>query len=52
MRNVIVHSVVPLDLAGEVYIAGDDHIFALGILPDVPSVSLSFLGQGFTILMR
>ena len=50
MRNVIVHSVVPLDLPGELYIAGEDHFFTLGILSDVPSVSLSFLGHKFTVL--
>ena len=40
MHNLIVHSVVSLDLTGELHIAGEDHIFTLGILSDVPSVSI------------
>lgn len=46
VHNLIVHSVVPLDLTGELYIAGEDPFFTLGILSDVPSVSLSYLDKG------
>ena len=49
MHHVIVHSVVSLDLPGELHIAGEDLLFTLGILSDVPSVLLSFLGHGFTV---
>ena len=34
MRKAIAHSVVPLDVAGEVYIAGEDHLFKPGSLLD------------------
>ena len=49
MHNVIVHSVVSLDLTGELHIAGEDPFFTLGILSDVPSVLLSFLGQSLAV---
>ena len=42
MRMVIADPTVSLDLTGGLYIAGEDHFFPLGILSDVPSVSLSF----------
>ena len=40
MRMVIANPTVPLDLPGELYIAGEDPFFTLGILSDVPSVSI------------
>ena len=50
MRMVIADPTVSLDLTGGLYIAGEDHFFPLGILSDVSSVSLSFLGHKFTVL--
>ena len=50
VRMVIADPTVSLDLTSELYIAGEDHFFTLGILSDVPSVSLSFLGHKFTVL--
>ena len=52
MRNIIVHSVVPLDLTGGLYIAGEDHFFTLGIFVGRPERVIVVLGQRFTILMR
>ena len=52
MRMVIADPTVPLDVAGEVYIAGEDHFFKPGSLSDKTAAPLSFLGQGFTALMR
>ena len=50
MRKAIAHSVVSLDVAGEVCIAGDDHVFASGrfVGRAVQSVSL---GHRFGQLM-
>ena len=48
MHNVIVHSVVSLDLTGELHIAGEGPFFTLGILSEIQSVPLSYLGHGFT----
>ena len=45
MRVVIANPTVPLDLAGEVYIAGENQIFEHGFLSDATTASLSFLGQ-------
>lgn len=45
MRKAIAHSVVPLDVAGEAYIAGENHLFKLGYCRTYTAVPLSFLGQ-------
>ena len=45
MRMVIADPTVPLDVAGEVCIAGENHFFELGFLSDATAAPLSFSGQ-------
>ena len=51
MCNVIVHSVVPLEVAGEVYIAGENQIFELGIFVGRNGSVVVVLGQRSSALI-
>ena len=47
MHNVIVHSVVPLDLTGKVYTAGEGHPLKLKFCRTEIAALLPFFGQEF-----
>ena len=54
MRKAIAHSVVPLDVAGEAYIAGENHLFKLGSCRTRTAALLPFFGPrsaGFNALI-